>query len=86
MDYYVFFYILGKYLQFRNIKKHVFGSSHTSNRVHLLRNCVSNYVYLKDMYITLKGTGKIQKFGLCQGQEFFLICKFLNFMAVFAEK
>ena len=39
-------YLLGK----------VFGSPHTSYWVYLLRNCFSNYVYLKD---TLKGIGKI---------------------------
>ena len=37
----------------------IFGSPHTSNRIYLLRNCFSNYLYLKDMYIALKGIGKI---------------------------
>ena len=36
----------------------MFSSSHTSNRIYLLRNCFSNYVYLKAMYTTLKGIGK----------------------------
>ena len=36
----------------------IFGSPHTSNWIYLLRNCFSNYVYLKDTYITLKGIGK----------------------------
>ena len=44
-------------------KKHllgnIFGSPHTSNRIYLLRNFFSSYVYLKDMYITLKSIGKI---------------------------
>ena len=37
----------------------LFGSLHTSNRIYLLRNYFSNYVYLKDMYMSLKGIGKI---------------------------
>ena len=61
-DYYFFFYISEKYLQFRKKQKHLlgktFGSPHTSNQVYLLQNYFSNYVYLKDMYITLKGIEK----------------------------
>ena len=33
----------------------LFGSPHTSNRIYLLQNCLSNYVYLKHMYIVLRG-------------------------------
>ena len=55
-------FIFEKCLQFRKKQKHLlgkmFGSPHTSNRIYLLRNCFSNYVYLKDMYIALKTTGK----------------------------
>ena len=43
MDYYLFLYISGKYLQFRKEQKHslrkIFGYSHTSNPIYLLRNC-----------------------------------------------
>ena len=57
----LFFYISEKYLLFR--QKHLlgkmFGSPHTSNRIYLLQNCFSNCAYNKDMYITLKGIGKI---------------------------
>ena len=52
----------------------IFGSPHTSNRIHSLRNCFSNYVYLKDMYITLKGIGKILFVSVL---GILLICKFL---------
>ena len=55
MDYYFFFYILEIYL--RKKQKHLlmkmFGSPHTSNWIHLLRNCFSNCAYPKDLYITL---------------------------------
>ena len=68
-------------------KKHllgnIFGSPHTSNRIYLLRNCFSNYVYLKDMYITLKGIGKILFVSVLR---ILLICKFLNFTAAFTKK
>ena len=44
-------------------KKHLlgnnFGSLYTSNQIYLLQICFLNYVYLKDMHITLKGIGKI---------------------------
>ena len=68
-------------------KKHllgnIFGSPHTSNRIYLLRNCFSNYVYLKDMYITLKGIGKILFVSVLR---ILLICKTLNFTATFTNK
>ena len=44
----------------KHLLKKIFGSTHTSNRTYLLRNCFSNYVYLKDMYIILKGIRKIR--------------------------
>ena len=63
MDYYFLFYISRKYLQFRKklkaFVKEIFDSPHTSNRINLPRNCFSNYLYLKDMYITLKEIEKI---------------------------
>ena len=52
----------------------IFGSPHTSNWIHSLRNCFSNYVYLKDMYITLKGIGKILFVSVL---GILLICRFL---------
>ena len=68
-------------------KKHllgnVFGSPHTSNWIYLLQNCFSNYLHRKDMYITLKGIGKII-FVLVV--RIFLICKFLNFTSAFTKK
>ena len=47
-----------KHPQFRKKQKRlfveIFGLPHTSNRIYLLRNCFSNYVFLKDIcsYIT----------------------------------
>ena len=68
-------------------KKHllgnIFGSPHTSNRIYLLRNCFSNYVYLKDMYLSLKGIGKILFVSVLR---ILLICKFLNFTAASTKK
>ena len=62
----------------------IFGSPHTSNRTYLLRNCFSNYdLYLRDMYITLKGIGKILFVSVLR---ILLICKFLNFTAAFTKK
>ena len=52
----------------------------TSNRIYLLPDCF--YVNL-DLYITLKGTGKIPFVSVLR---ILLICKFLNIMAVFTEK
>ena len=68
---------------FYKVKKHllgtIFGLPHTSNWIYLLRNCFSNYVYLRDMYITLKGIGKILFASVLR---ILIICKFLNFTAV----
>ena len=61
----------------------LFGSLHTSNRIYLLRNCFSNYVYLKDMYMSLKGIGKILFVSVLR---ILLICKTLNFTATFTNK
>ena len=61
----------------------LFGSLHTSNRIYLLWNCFSNYVYLKDMYMSLKGIGKILIVSVLR---ILLICKNLNFTAAFAKK
>ena len=57
--------------------------THTSNRIYLLWNCFSNYAYLINMYITLKGIGKII-FVLVL--RILLTCKFLNFTAAFPPK
>ena len=81
------FFISEKYPQFRKKQTHlletIFRSLHTSNRIYLLRNCFSNYVYLKDMYITSKG---IRKTLFILVLRIFLICKLLNFTAVFTKK
>ena len=37
----------------------IFDSPYTSNRIYLLRNCFSSYFHAKDMYINMKGIGKI---------------------------
>ena len=70
-------------------KKHllgkIFGSPHTRNRIYLLQNCFPKYVYLKDVYITLKGKG-IGKILFISVLRILLICKFLNFTAAFTEK
>ena len=68
-------------------KKHllgnIFGSSHTRNRIYLLQKCFSNYVYLKDMYMTLEGTGKLLFASVLRN---LLICRFLNSAAIFSKK
>ena len=51
--------------------------------IYLLRNCFSNYVYLKDTYITLKGIGKVLFVSVLR---ILLICKFLKFTTVFTKK
>ena len=61
----------------------MFCSLHATNRIYLPRNCVSNYVYLKDMYIVLKEIGKIP---LVSVLRILLTCKFLNFTAVLTKK
>ena len=55
--------------------ENIFGSLHKSNRIYLLQNCFSNYVYLKDIYITLNGIGKIFFVSVLR---ILLICKFLK--------
>ena len=67
----------------KHLLENIFGSPHTSNRIYLLWNCFSNYVYLKDMYITLKGIGKILFVSVLR---ILLICEFLNFTAAFTKK
>ena len=66
-------YLLGK----------IFDSPHKSNWIYLLQKCFSNYVYLKDTYITLKG---IEKILFVLVLRILLICKFLNFTANFTKK
>ena len=60
----------------------LFGSLYTSNRIYFLRNCFSNYVYLKDMYMHLKGTGKIL---LVEVLRNLLISKTLTFTTAFTK-
>ena len=63
MNFDIFFYISEKYIQLRKKKmpllRQIFGSPYTSDLIYLQWNCFSSYLYLKDMYIILKGTGKI---------------------------
>ena len=85
---FVFLYFFSeKYLQFRKIQKDllkkILGSPQISARVYLLQICSSNYVHLKLLYIILKGIGKILFVSVLR---IFLICKFLNFRAVFTKK
>ena len=61
----------------------LFGLLHTSNRIYLLRNCCSNYAYLKDMYLSLKGIRKILFISVLR---ILLICKTLNFQDTFTNK
>ena len=63
--------------------RNIFGSPHTSNRISLLRNFFSSYVYIKNVYITSKG---IVKFLFVLVLRIFLICRFLYVTAVFTEK
>ena len=81
------FFLSEKRLQLRKTEKHllrkVFGSPHTRNRICSLWNCFSNYVYLRDMYITLKGIGKILFASVLR---ILLLCKFLNFTTVFIKR
>ena len=67
----------------KHLLENIFGSHHTSNWIYLLQNCFSNYAYLKDMYITLKG---IEKILFVLVLTILLICKCLSFMAAFTEK
>ena len=84
---FVFFAISEKFLQFRKQQKYlltkIFGSLDKSNRIYLMRNSFSNYVYLKDMYITLK---EIEKILFVSVLRIFLICRFLDFTNVFTKK
>ena len=61
----------------------IFGLLNTSNRVCLLWNCFRNYVYLKDMYITLEAIGKTLFVSVLR---ILLTCKSLNFTAAFTKK
>ena len=59
MDYFFFFYISEKNLQFRKKEKYllveIFGSSRTSNRIHLLLNCIPQkyYIYVLNICICI---------------------------------
>ena len=61
----------------------LFGSLHTSNRIYLQWNCFSNYVYLKDMYLSLKC---IEKILFVSVLRILLISKTLNFTAIFTRE
>ena len=85
--FYIFLYISETYFQLRKKQKPLlgrrFGLPQTSNRIYLLRNCFSSYIYLKDMYNTLKGIGKILFVSVL---IILLICKFRDFTSVFTKK
>ena len=66
----------------KHLLRKIFGSPYTSNQIYLRLNCFSNYVYLKDIYLTLKEIGKIMFASLL---KILLICKFLNFAAFFTK-
>ena len=74
----IFFDISEKYLQFRKktFVEEGFFSPCKSNWIYVPRNYFSNYVYLKDKHINLKGIGKILFVSVLTN---LLICKFLNF-------
>ena len=52
-----------KYLHFikkqKNVWRKIFRPLLASNRIYVIPNYSSNYVYLEDWYKTLKGIGKI---------------------------
>ena len=52
-----------KYLHFikkqKNVWRKIFRPLLASNRIYVIQNYSSNYVYLEDWYKTLKGIGKI---------------------------
>ena len=73
---FLFLYISEKYLQFNKKQGKTLGSTHTAELFFKLYN-------LKEMCITLKGIGKIL---LVSVLRILLICKFLNFTAVFTKK
>ena len=59
--------------------------THISDRIYLLRNCFSKYVYLKHKcsYITLKG---IRKIVIVSVLRILLICKFLKLTIIVAKE
>ena len=50
-------------LSFREVPS-ILVLPHKNNRIYLLWNCFSNFVYLKVVYVTLKGTEKIVCIGV----------------------
>ena len=67
----------------KHLLEKIFGSPHISNRIYLLQNYFSNYVYFKDMYISLKGIGKIM---VVMVLIVLLICNFLSLTIAFTKK
>ena len=80
-----FLYISERYLHFRReIKafvKEVFRSPDTSNRIYLLRNCFQTIYISKICTYPLKELENFRSVLII-----LLICKFLNFTAVFVKK
>ena len=66
---------------FNQEKKTISGSPHTNNGIYLLWSCFSSYVYLKDVYITMKGIRKILFLSV---SRILIIYEFLSFTAVFS--
>ena len=87
IDFYLFYLYFREVPSIQKKQKHllrkVFGSFHSCNWMYLLRNYSSNYMYLKDMYITSKRTEKILFVSVLR---ILPICKFLTFPAVFTKK
>ena len=90
MHYYFFFYIcifqrstfdLEK--KQKHLSRKICASPYTNNRTYLQWNSFSNYVNLKDVYITLK---RIRKLLFVLALKVLLICKFLNFTSAFSNK
>ena len=77
----LYFDILEKYLQFGKNKRTSISLPHTNNRIYLLRYFFQTK-YLKYMYITLKGIGKIMFASVVR---MLLICKFLHFTALITK-
>ena len=86
MDYYFFVFVFQRSTfnleKTKAFVKENFWFIPSSNRIYLLRKCFSNYVYLKDMYIKLKGVGKLLSVSLL---TILLICKFINITAIFTK-
>ena len=82
MDFSLFFQRSTFNLEKKQLLMKFFFSPCKSNWIYVPRNYFSNYVYLKDIHINLKGIGKILFITVLTN---LLICKFLNFASVFTN-